>query len=70
MESPETFSSLIAWSIAIGATLFTILTGAVLFYHWSRYSFNKSALMIALLTYSSVSILILVILFNAAMRIV
>lgn len=70
MEGPETLSSLIAWSIFTGAALFTILAGIVLSYHWFRYSFNKTASIIALSLYGGVSFVLLSLLFNAVVRIV
>lgn len=69
MESPETLSSLVAWSIFVGAAFFTVLAGIVLSYHWFRYSFNKTVSLIALAVYGTVGFVLLSLLFRAVLQI-
>ena len=70
MESPETFTGLIAWSILTGALCFVALTGLVLSYHWFQYAMSRSAAVIALAAYSGVCVLLLTLLLSAVIQIV
>jgi hypothetical protein len=54
------------WIIAIGVSVFVVLLGCVLAYHWIRFAMNTYATIIALSIYMLVSLVLLIAMFGVA----
>lgn len=57
MEGPSLGALLVpvAWAVFAGATLLTILLGAILSYHWFRFAMNAPVSFTAVIVFATVS---------------
>ena len=70
MENPlAAILPLLTWAVFIGATLLSIAVGAILSYHWRRYTMNPPIASLATLIYAIGTGVLLSILLGAAIAV-
>ena len=70
MENPlAAILAPLTWAVFIGATLLSIALGAILFYHWRRYTMNPQVASLATLIYAIGTGILLIVLLGAAIAV-